>query len=185
MFISADCTLPRHLLRLIPISVSAGIVNLVGNYLTLPPGTQHSFLGLAFSIEGAVMVMHTKHHPLDAVVHWLLGMTMLTTAAFVFLEIKAPHSLLVSVARSGSLMLTGAWLCVMGKMLYTGVCWSLLLSAGCPDASVAFCCVHSVCVADFAAVSLVGVVQQCSTTAQHCIKMPCSLQVFSTVKSMD
>ena len=111
----------------------------MGNYLTLPPGTQHSFLGLAFSIEGAVMVMHTKHHPLDAVVHWLLGMTMLTTAAFVFLEIKAPQTLLVSVGRSGSLMLTGAWLCVMGKMLYTGAVvtvWSaalmlLLHSAAC------------------------------------------------------
>ncbi|DBA71083.1 TPA: hypothetical protein ACH3X2_011504 [Trebouxia sp. C0005] len=99
----------------------SGIVNLVGNHVILPPGTQHSFLGLAFSIEGAVMVMHTKQHPLDAVVHWLLGMTMLTTAAFVFLEIKAPHNLLVSVGRSGSLMLTGAWLCVMGKMLYTDV----------------------------------------------------------------
>lgn len=67
------------------------------------------------------MVLHTKHHPLDAMVHWLLGMSMLGTAAFVFLEIKASHSLLISVARSGSLMLTGAWLCVIGKMLYTGM----------------------------------------------------------------
>ena len=99
----------------------AGIVNLVGNCLALPAGTQHAFLGLAFSIEGAVMVLHTKHHPLDAMVHWLLGMSMLGTAAFVFLEIKASHSLLISVARSGSLMLTGAWLCVIGKMLYTGM----------------------------------------------------------------
>ncbi|DBB00103.1 TPA: hypothetical protein ACH3X1_013956 [Trebouxia sp. C0004] len=65
----------------------------------MSPGTQHSFLGLASSIEGAVMVMHTKHHPLDAVVHWLLGMTMLTAASFVFLEIKAPHSLLMSDSR--------------------------------------------------------------------------------------
>lgn len=137
MFINA---LPRHLSRLVPVYVAAGIVNLVGNYVTLPPGTQHSFLGVAFSIEGAVTVMHTKHHPLDAVVHWLLGMTMLTTAASVFLKIKAPHNLLVSVGRSGSLMLTGAWLCVMGKVLYTGVCWSMLLSVGHPDASVAVRC---------------------------------------------
>lgn len=116
------------------------------------------------------MVMHTKQHPLDAVVHWLLGMTMLTTAAFVFLEIKAPHNLLVSVGRSGSLMLTGAWLCVMGKMLYTGVCWWMLLSAGCLDASVAFCYVHRLCVVNLTAVLPVGLAQQCSTTVQDCSK---------------
>ncbi|KAL0030787.1 hypothetical protein WJX77_006571 [Trebouxia sp. C0004] len=113
---------PRHLHNWQHTASYPGcIVNLVGAHLTMSPGTQHSFLGLASSIEGAVMVMHTKHHPLDAVVHWLLGMTMLTAASFVFLEIKAPHSLLVSVSRSGSLMLTGAWLCVIGKMLYTDV----------------------------------------------------------------
>ena len=102
------------------LSHAAGVVNLLGNPIALPEGTQHSFLGLAFFIEGALLLLHKKHHPLDAVLHWLLGMTMLSSAAFVFLEIKAPHNLLLSSAKASSVMLTGAWLCVMGKMLFTG-----------------------------------------------------------------
>lgn len=96
------------------------MVNLLGNFVSLPQGTQHSFLGLAFSIEGAIMLMHKKHHPLDAVTHWLLGMSMLSSAAFVFLEAKSRHNFPLSTAKAGSLMLTGCWLCVMGKMLFTG-----------------------------------------------------------------
>ena len=104
------------------LSHAVGIVNLRGNLVSLPEGTQHSFLGLSFFIEGALMLLHKKHLPLDAVVHWLLGMAMLSSAAFVFLEIKAPHNLLLSTAKAGSVVLTGAWLCVMGKMLFTGDC---------------------------------------------------------------
>lgn len=100
---------------------------MLGNFVALPQGTQHSFLGLAFSIEGTVMLMHTKHHPLDAVTHWLLGMTTLSTAAFVLFEIKARCHLLLSTAKTGSLMLTGCWLCVMGKMLFTGCFLELLI----------------------------------------------------------
>lgn len=71
------------------------------------------------------MLMHTKHHPLDAVTHWLLGVTMLSIAAFVWFEIKTRCNLLLPTAKAGSLMLTGCWLCVMGKMLFTG--WFLLV----------------------------------------------------------
>lgn len=88
--------------------------------MALPQGTQHCFLGLSFAIEGALMLLHTKHFPLDAMAHWLLGMTMTSSAALVFLEIRSPHDLLLSAAKSGSVMLTGVWLCVMGKMLFTG-----------------------------------------------------------------
>ena len=99
---------------------TAGFVDLVGVVITLPKGTQQTFLGLAFCIEGSLMLAHQKHQPLDATAHRLLGMTMLATAAFVFLEIRFQHSLLVSAGRAGTVMLQGVWLCTMAQMLFAG-----------------------------------------------------------------
>lgn len=68
------------------------------------------FVGLAFGLEGFLMVLHKKHVPLDMITHELLGYTMLACALGVLLELKAPGNFLVSVFRGFAVQMQGVWL---------------------------------------------------------------------------
>ena len=75
---------------------------------------------LALFLGGFLMLMHTKHEPLDAVIHWLLGCTSWAAAAFVALELHAGNaSFLASVGRSFWFMMQGLWLFQVGAGLCT------------------------------------------------------------------
>ena len=76
----------------------------------LPPGTENVFLGAAFLNEGALMLVHKKHLPLDGVLHQILALCMLATAVGVFAELRDPPSFLVSAFRSFSLTMHGLWM---------------------------------------------------------------------------
>ena len=68
------------------------------------------FLGLAFFVEGFLMTMHKKHEPFDAMVHFLLGTLQWACAAFILLQLWAPHSLWLSLGRAASCLMQGMWL---------------------------------------------------------------------------
>ena len=68
------------------------------------------FLGMAFFVEGFLMIMHKKHEPFDALVHFLLGTLQWACAAFIFLQLWAPHSLWLSLGRAVFSLMQGMWL---------------------------------------------------------------------------
>ena len=95
----------------IQIKVSAtGLVDFIGMTVRLPPGTESVFLGAAFLNEGALMLVHKKHLPLDGVLHQILALCMLATAVGVFAELRDPPSFLISTFRSFSLTMHGLWM---------------------------------------------------------------------------
>ena len=89
---------------------NAGLVDFLGMVVKLPQGTQQVFLGLAFFLEGFLMLMHKKHEAFDAGVHWLLGTTMWAAAAFVWLQLRYPRSLWLGLGRAASCLMQGIWL---------------------------------------------------------------------------
>lgn len=77
-------------------------------------------MGVAFGVEGFLMMSHEKHIPLDKTVHQLLGYTMCMCAASVALELRWPTSLLPALARGYTTLLQGAWLMFIGYVLFGG-----------------------------------------------------------------
>jgi hypothetical protein len=108
-----------------PAFMISGLVDLLGLAVKLPDGTQQAFLSLAFGIEGFLMFLHKKHEELDALVHWLLGCSMVICSLFVALELRSPNNLLVSAGRAVATMQQGIWLCLIGKIMYAGgITWA-------------------------------------------------------------
>ncbi|KAK9818320.1 hypothetical protein WJX72_010559 [[Myrmecia] bisecta] len=99
--------------------VSAG-VDLLGfhNPGSVIRGSEHAFLGLAFGLESMLMLLHKKHAAVDAMVHWLLGLTMGATSTAVFLDACFSHPLVPSL-KTTALTVQGAWLCCIGGLMYT------------------------------------------------------------------
>ena len=89
---------------------ATGLVDFIGMTVRLPPGTENVFLGAAFLNEGALMLVHKKHLPLDGVLHQILALCMLATAVGVFAELRDPPSFFVSAFRSFSLTMHGLWM---------------------------------------------------------------------------
>lgn len=56
------------------------------------------------------MLVHKKHLVLDAMVHRLLGYSMMATATAVLLELNRPKSFLLSTFRCFSLCMQGIWM---------------------------------------------------------------------------
>lgn len=96
----------------------AGIVDLVGYSVELPPGTQQAFLSLAFVCEALLMGLHKKHLPLDVMVHSLLVYAMLANAAAVLVEGVYPRNFLVSCARVGTTLLQCGWFWAATRMMF-------------------------------------------------------------------
>ena len=68
------------------------------------------FLALAFGVEGFLMLIHKKHLVLDAMLHGLLGATMMVGAGSIILELRHPHNFLLSALRSFTLCMQGIWM---------------------------------------------------------------------------
>lgn len=96
----------------------AGIVDLVGYNIELPPGTQQVFLSLAFICESVLMALHKKHMPLDTMVHQLLFWSMFSNGAAVMLEAIFPRNFLVSCARVGTTFLQCGWFWAATRMMF-------------------------------------------------------------------
>lgn len=79
-----------------------------------------SFLGLAFSTEAFLMLTHTKHEPLDQMVHLFLAYTMVLCAVFLLLEVRFRRSLLISSGKALAMIFQGSWMVQLGRMMYTG-----------------------------------------------------------------
>jgi len=103
-----------------PALLVSGLVDFLGMAVVLPAGIQQVFLAMAFGIQGFLMLVHKKHRALDAEAHLLLGYSMAATAVAIVLELRSPHSFLLSAFRALSLCMQGVWLIAMGQMLFTG-----------------------------------------------------------------
>lgn len=68
------------------------------------------FLALSFGVEGFLMLIHKKHLALDAMVHMILGGTMMTGAAAIVLELGRPTSFHLSALRAFCLVMQGVWM---------------------------------------------------------------------------
>lgn len=56
------------------------------------------------------MLVHKKHLALDAMVHSLLGSTMMVGSAAIILELRSPDNFLLSALRSFALCIQGLWM---------------------------------------------------------------------------
>lgn len=98
----------------------AGLVDLTMILLPglLPERTGQVMTGLAFAAMSFLMGTHQKHEPLDLMMHWLLFVAMLLIAVMHIVELNAPHNPLVSLGKAASVMLTGAWMCMIGTVMF-------------------------------------------------------------------
>ncbi len=71
---------------------------------------QQVFLALSFGVEGFLMLIHKKHLALDAMVHLILGGTMLSGAIAIVLELGRPASFHLSTLRAFCLVMQGVWM---------------------------------------------------------------------------
>lgn len=102
-----------------PAYMLSGLIDLAALKLDFPQGTDKVFLASAFLIDGLVMGLHTKHTPLDKIVHSLLFALLLLIALFVLLEAKYPNNVLVSLGRVAAMLLTGTWFISVAQILYS------------------------------------------------------------------
>lgn len=103
-----------------PAVIASGLVDLLSNYVELPPGVIRAFSSLWIGIMAFLMFVHEKSEALDKMVHWLLAMSMLVAFVFQLSEAMYPHSSLVSMGKAASTVFVGAWLVEIGVVMYTG-----------------------------------------------------------------
>ena len=77
-----------------------------------------AFLGLAFVVEGLLLVFHLKGNAFEIQVHLLLVLVIAACAIIVFLEAAIPTSAMLSFARCFSVALQGTWFCQAGRVLF-------------------------------------------------------------------
>ena len=99
-----------------PPVVLSGLVDLLSTRVPLPQGTGHAFLALAFFVQAFVMGTHQKHQSQDAMVHWLLFITMCMCFIAVLLELHAPRSPLAALTRGATALFQGAWMVQIAKI---------------------------------------------------------------------
>ncbi|GIL88175.1 hypothetical protein Vretimale_14091 [Volvox reticuliferus] len=101
-----------------PPFILSGFVDLMGEEIELPPGTQQIFLFLAFFCESLLMGLHKKHTPLDIAVHSVLFYTMMATAVLILLEAMHPRNFLLSCGRITAMFVQGGWFVVAAHILF-------------------------------------------------------------------
>jgi hypothetical protein len=101
-----------------PAFIVSGLVELLSMKLPLPPGTRHVFLAGSFVVESLLMGLHTKHLPLDQVIHLLLVYAMAATAVAVLIEVIYPFSFLATFSRIGCMYLQGSWFFGVAYVMY-------------------------------------------------------------------
>ena len=77
-----------------------------------------AFLGLAFVVEGLLLVFHLKGNAIEVQVHLLLVLLIAACAIVVFLEAAIPSSVMLSFARCFFVALQGTWFCQAGRVLF-------------------------------------------------------------------
>lgn len=123
-----------------PAVITSGIVDLLSRVVKLPPGVNRAFSALWIGIMGFLMFVHEKHEALDKMVHWLLAVAMLFAFVCAMLEVYATKSPVVSMSKSVTTILVGAWLIQIGKAMYAGGPeWTQSRSVGAMLAPVFFC----------------------------------------------
>ncbi|BDA48314.1 Transmembrane protein 45B [Coccomyxa sp. Obi] len=99
----------------------SGLVDLIGFRApagTLPPGTEHAFLGLAFAAEGLLFAFHLKGTPLDWSLHFLLVILVFAASLVCFGEYRFPGSFVLTVLRGQLVLLQGIWFIQIAEILF-------------------------------------------------------------------
>lgn len=123
-----------------PAFLLSGMVDLVGMRIPLPPGTEFVFLSLGFVIEAIIMGTHTKHIPLDQMVHQLFYVTTAITSFLCLLETHLNASFLIAAAKTVFLVLQGTWICAIGRLMFEGhAAWDASYMASLDLAPVLYC----------------------------------------------
>eukprot|EP00887_Chlorella_sp_A99_P002855 scaffold6.g2855.t1 len=100
--------------------IGSGIVDLVGQYLELPFGMEHSFLGLAFLGELLLLVFHLKGPRIEILLHLILALIVGATVLGVMAEALAPSSLVAACMRPYFTLVQGVWWIQTAYAMYTG-----------------------------------------------------------------
>lgn len=123
-----------------PAFVLAGIIDLLGNLVELPPFMGHGALAIAFGVAAFMMGTHEKHDPMDKMGHWLLYVAMLLCLIFIIAEIAAPSKPILGFGKALAFIFHGAWLIQLGRMEFERhPQWSEAYSGGADLAPFAFC----------------------------------------------
>jgi len=87
--------------------------------LTVPPGTLHVIVALAFGQELLLFHLHSADHMgVEGHYHWLLQLILLVSLSVILLEVAFPQSFLLAMVRSASVLFQGVWFIHMGFMLW-------------------------------------------------------------------
>lgn len=90
--------------------------------VTIPFGLLHIMGAIAFSQELLIFHLHSADHMgLEGQYHWLLQLILIVSIACVLLEIAYPHSVLIPIIRSMSILFQGCWFIQMGYIIFTRV----------------------------------------------------------------
>ncbi|KAF6263374.1 hypothetical protein COO60DRAFT_459184 [Scenedesmus sp. NREL 46B-D3] len=111
-----------------------GVVELIGYFTPLPPGTEQGFLSLSFLVETLLMGMHAKPNELDQLVHTLLTWIMIACIVVSAAEIAAPRSLLLALLRAMLVFFQGTWFWHVDSMA-----WDMNDMGGVMFVPVVFC----------------------------------------------
>uniref|UniRef100_A0A383W5U1 Transmembrane protein 45B n=1 Tax=Tetradesmus obliquus TaxID=3088 RepID=A0A383W5U1_TETOB len=129
----------QHALMYSSFAVS-GVIDLIGYFTPLPPGTEQGFLSLSFLVETLLMGMHAKPNELDQLVHTLLTWIMVACIVISAAEIAAPQSLLLALLRGMLVFFQGTWFWHVGAIMFKdSMAWDMNDMGGVMFVPVVFC----------------------------------------------
>ncbi|KAL6780227.1 hypothetical protein ACKKBF_B13955 [Auxenochlorella protothecoides x Auxenochlorella symbiontica] len=96
----------------------SGLVDLATWYGRLPEGIEHASLGMAFLIEGMLLVFHLKGPKIEILVHLILVIQIFLTVVAVVFEALMPTSFAAALARPLSTVIQGVWWIQTAYIMY-------------------------------------------------------------------
>lgn len=98
--------------------IASGAVDLIAALVGLPSGTEHGFLGLAFLVEGILLVFHLKGPEIEVIMHLITALLVFATVIAVAAETACPYNLFVASMRPMLTIVQGVWWIQMAYMMF-------------------------------------------------------------------
>lgn len=98
--------------------ITSGTIDLLSTMTKLPYGTDRAFIGLAFLVQGILLVFHLKGPSVEIILHLILVLIIFSTVIAIIAEGCAPRSLLIGSIRPYAVLLQGVWWIHLAHMMY-------------------------------------------------------------------
>lgn len=103
----------------------SGVVDLLGQTVKLPPGCEHSFIGLAFFYQSLILGQYFRIDALDQMAYFLQFLMSAGTTTAIFAELLSPSWYFLTLAKVFFTLMQGAWYVATAHVMYQGInTWS-------------------------------------------------------------